>query len=357
VSNIAQNRVYNAPIYRNKVYHNKAKNPPKPSARSCANGPVGAPLDTLAQLPTKGGKEPYNGKNSLKKRARSKWYTQGIIGGLLYLDSPLHKYYQSAYYCSHVVSQRGQKFTSKYCNTRVCHICNRIRTAKMISGYLKQYQSLSGVYFLTLTIKNVKGSQLRSTISEMTRQFSLIIRVLAERRGKPVSGVRKIECTYNPITDEYHPHLHALIDRDAQEIIDMWLKRFPKPKTEEEGRTYAERDWQECKPADINTLKELFKYTTKLQADKLQKGKGIQVYLNAIDTIMKALYGKRTMQPFGKIKKVNEEVEELDAQLYEDMPEYTFIEWVWEKHDWHSQELNNVLTGYQPPDIEVDLIY
>lgn len=302
-------------------------------------------LDKLGQVPTKRG---AGGKETLKKRARSKWYTTAIVGGLLHLDSPLRKYYQSAWYCCHVITQREQKFTSKYCDTRVCHICNRIRTGKMINGYMKQIENLSAVDLLTLTIPNCKAEELQETINEMIRQSTLIIRVLRERRGIPINGIRKLEVTYNAEEDTYHPHFHLLIDKGGKEIISMWLKRYT------DAREWA----QDLRKADEGGLKELFKYTTKIQVGKLQKGKGLKVYLPQIDIIMQSLKGKRTIQPFGNIKKVDEEVNsELQAQWYTDLPAYEFVEWIWKECDWYSPILHNTLTGYVPPDIEIDLVW
>ncbi len=62
-----------------------------------------ASLDTLAQLPT--------ADKTLYKKARAKYYTNAIVAPLLYLDSPLHKQYQRAYYCNHTIIQDGNKFT------------------------------------------------------------------------------------------------------------------------------------------------------------------------------------------------------------------------------------------------------
>ena len=152
----------------------------------------GLPLDTLAQLPTNPLK---TGLDSLSKRARSKWYTQAISGALLYTESPLHKYYQSAYYCNHILTQYGQEITGKYCNTRVCHICNRIRTAKLINGYVGQLMALDGLEFVTLTVPNCTKVQLRSTVDKMIKAASNIVRVLRERRHIDVSGIRKVEIT------------------------------------------------------------------------------------------------------------------------------------------------------------------
>ena len=91
-------------------------------------------LDTLAQLPP----NKYGNDETLRKRARSKHYTQSIVIPLLHLKSPLHKYYQSAFYCNTELQQSGVTLKGKYCNTRCCNVCNRIRTAKLMKGYLNQ---------------------------------------------------------------------------------------------------------------------------------------------------------------------------------------------------------------------------
>lgn len=297
-------------------------------------------LDKLAQPPTKG-------RENLLKRARSKWFTYHIIKYLLLIESPLHKYYQHCLNCCEIITQRGEEFTSKYCNTRPCNICNRIRTGKLINGYLRQIDNLPEVYLVTLTIPNCRGSELRGVLEIMIKQMGNIIRVLGERRGIRVNGIRKIEITYNHKADTYHPHFHLLVDKGYTEIVDEWLKRFPE----------SVRKAQDIREADQNSLQELFKYTTKIAVgkryDKLSRQHQIEVYSHALDTIFRAMHKKRAFQPFGKIKKVSEEVnEELTAQSYADMPKYDFVEWIWEDCDWYSEKLSNTLTGYVPPEVE-----
>jgi len=180
-----------------------------------------ASLDTLGQPPT-------DWKGNLKKRARSKFYTKSIVGKLLYLNSPLHHYYQSAYYCGEHIEQIGTELrTRKYCDTRICHVCNRIRTAHLMNGYISQLEGKKGLQFVTLTIPNVKDYQLKESIEKMSKSFSNILRVLRERRGIECNGIRKIEVTYNPSRNDYHPHIHAIVDKEGKQIIEEWLKRFP----------------------------------------------------------------------------------------------------------------------------------
>lgn len=287
-------------------------------------------FNTLAQLPTDHSK-------NLLKRARSKWYTERITAGLLYENSPLHKYYQRAYYCNHILEQENQEIKSKYCNTRICHICNRIRTAKMMNGYMLQLKDRD-LQFVTLTLPNVTGENLRHTCDRVTKECANIIRVFNERRGMKINGIRKIEVTINNLMNTFHPHLHLIVDKCGNELVDEWLKRIPE----------ANRKAQDCKQADQDSLNELFKYTTKIIGH--QKGEYI-VYVKALDTIMQALQRKRCFQPFGDIRKVSEEVEdELQTQVYEIQP-YDHMVWVWEDCDWVNKD-RSTLTGYISPDVD-----
>jgi hypothetical protein len=296
------------------------------------------PLDTLAQLPTKG-------VETLKKKARSKWYTNATIQPLLKIeDSPLHKQYKNALNCCNVLEQRGNKITAKHCNSRACHICNRIRTAKFMNGYIVPLQELGELEFVTLTIPNISDHILERMVRIMIKEFSNIIRVMRERRKIDLSGIRKIEITHNEQMDTYHPHFHILVNKGiGKEIINEWLKRWPK----------AKRKAQDCRTANKDSLNELFKYTTKV----FKKGdsKTIKINAKALDIILRALHKKRTFQTFGKISKIkiSEEVEQIETQEFNDLPlNHDFDYWSWNQNDWYSFKENTPLTNYKPPDIK-----
>lgn len=305
-------------------------------------------LDTLAQLPPTA--LPKGNMESLKKRARSKWYTQKITLHLFDIESDLNKYYSSAYHCNNLLKQRGQEIKGKYCNTRVCNVCNRIRTAKLMNGYLKPLAQLGEIEFITLTIKNCKKEDLKKTIEGMQKNRSLIFRKIREKLKIDISGIVKLEVTYNPDEDTYHPHFHILSNQNAGSlIVDEWLKRYPSP--------IAERWAQKVVPADLNSTKELFKYNTKFLI-KDTKAKTLNIYVHALDTIMTALYKKRTFQTFGELKKIqiNEDIEaeDLKTQIIEDIDfSETYKEWHYysELHDWYDSS-HSPLTDYKPPDIE-----
>jgi len=313
-------------------------------------------LDNIAQLPT-------DRLKSLSKRARSKYYTQKIVTPLLYSESPLHKSYSRTFHCGARITQIGKKLVSRYCNGRLCHVCNRIRTAKMMGGYIEPLRKLGDLYFTTLTRKNVTAEELPETINKMLKDMSNIIRVLREKRGIKLSGIRKIEITYNSKNNTYHPHFHILHNCDVgNTIIEEWLKRNVN-NAKKQGWDYKLKkmvDIQVTKPVskkdenDKKFLNELFKYASKFVV-KDEKEKGIlNVYVPALDTILRSLHTKRTMQTFGDIRKVKAledvtEVSELISQEIEDIEE-GFNEWNWNENDWIDSK-GKTLTNYKPPDI------
>lgn len=306
-------------------------------------------LDTLAQVP------PASLK-TLQKRARSKWYTEAIVSRLKYLENTvLRKYYSHAWNCNNKLYQDGNKVSSRYCNTRVCHICTRIRTAKLMNGYVDQIMSLGDIEFVTLTIPNCSGGDLNTIVDRMLKQIILIIRNFREKRGIRISGIRKLEITYNVKTDTFHPHLHLLVDKNSGHlIVDEWLKRNPDAKRE--GWDYKKKcmvPLQVVQKADNGSLAEIFKYTTKIIVSK--KGQ-MDVYLKPLNTILECLYKRRCFQPFGIVKMVSEDVDDLDGNEYIDLPDNGggITEWVWKDCDWVNGK--STLTGYIPPDIEFNFL-
>jgi plasmid rolling circle replication initiator protein Rep len=308
------------------------------------NTPVGnSPLllDKLAQPHTDGPKKYKRNIDSLKKRARAKYISRALVMELTKLDSPLKKSYWNTWHCSNILYQEGKKITTKYCNNRWCLVCNRIRTGKLIAGYLPGMKAMKQPYFVTLTIPNVPASELKKTIDGMITMVILIKNLFYSRRGFKLTGIRKLECTYNDLLDNYHPHFHFVIDGklEAEALVEEWLRRYSE----------ADRRGQDIRPADENSMKELFKYSTKLTTkSKITKQNGktvIQVNAVALDVIFQAMYKRRIFQAMGFIKQVSEDVEDIDSQVIEDLKEGTDF-WRWEQDvsDWINNE-GEMLTG------------
>jgi len=284
-------------------------------------------------------------KDTLKQKAKNSYFSKALAKKLMQLDSKLHQPYKRTHYdCCKLLVQERNKLTSRYCKARWCNVCNRIRTAHLMNGYLKPLQALENPYFVTLTIPNVKEADLRHSIREMVSTSRNIIRCF-KRHKMAINGIRKTECTYNECTDLFHPHFHYLIDgkENAQLLIDEWLLRNPNC------------DWQaqHYVKADVNSLKELFKYQCKIVTKT--KNKGYAIYIKPLDIIFNAFKGMRTFQSFGNIKKVNEDITEIQTEIYNNIPQYEFALLKWEKHDWQNMGNGEMLTNYKPSKKMIEL--
>ena len=297
-------------------------------------------LDTSAQLVTDPSKKTLE---TLTRRAKAKFITNGLSFPLIDLDSPLKKSYWRTFYCTSVLLQEGKKITSQYCNNRWCIVCNRIRTAKMIEKYYPVImEEVQDRQFVTLTLPNVQGQRLRQVIKEMILNFQRIKHKMLVRDQVKIKGIRKIEVTYNPSRNDFHPHFHLIIEGkdQAKQLLQEWLIRYPK----------AVDQAQDVRPADHNSIIELLKYTAKLihkdDYTKLDDGRiEIGIHAQALDTIFQALYRKRTYQGFGIRVKLNEDVSELESEVFEEITS-NIDAWTWEQDtsDWIST-YGELLTG------------
>jgi hypothetical protein len=297
-------------------------------------------FNKLAQLPTI-----LQGADiqKLNRRARSKWYTNNISKPLAELDSPLSDYYARALDCNGAIKRQGNKLTAKYCNCRHCNTCNRIRTAKAIKHYAKQFESYSDLQLTTLTIPNCSAEDLKTAIEKLIKTTSNIARVIREKRKVDYNGIRKIETTYNSEMNNYHPHIHILHSGGCGNmIIQEHLKRYPNASILAQHTTIATE----------GSVNELFKYTTKILIKDKNDKNTIEVFLPAIDTIMIAMQNKRSFQTFGKMKMITEDVEELQSEEYSYLNEEYCTYYVWDSENWIDFINGESLTSFKPPPIK-----
>lgn len=64
--------------------------------------------------------------------------------------------------------------------------------------------------FLTLTVKNVPGSELNQTMSLLTQSFDRLFR-RAKVKKNLLGYLRSVEVTHNQEQNTYHPHIHVLM--------------------------------------------------------------------------------------------------------------------------------------------------
>jgi len=311
-------------------------------------------LDTLAQLANNNksdckclkNSELPNTLKSLGKRAKAKHISDPIT--LKLVDITKSKYdkqpFWNTWHCARKLQQSEGKVTTKYCKNRWCIVCNRIRTAKLILGYGDELKKLKNPYFVTLTVRNISAKKLSSEIDKMFLVFTKIRKNFSYYKH-PLIGIRKLESTVSERYKNHHPHFHLIIDgkENAELLVDEWLKRY-------KG---TDRDGQDCKKADPNSMIELFKYFTKMFTKD-------GVYTKDLKVIINALKGRRVIQALGisQIKESDEDVEdikELESQLYKELDADDRVTWDWNGYDWINQETGEFLTGYVPDDEALNL--
>jgi plasmid rolling circle replication initiator protein Rep len=279
-------------------------------------------LDTKAQLATKPPTKQrnacktahYNAYEQLDKTRQRKAYTNSIAKRLVLAETPLQNQYKRVLACSELVEivrgENGNTYTrSKRCKSRLCAVCNAIRTRDAIVKYTPVIETWNEVTFVTLTLTSVQSHQLRATILEMVEIYQAILAKFKARasRGKGVAlvGIRKLECTYNE-KGMFHPHFHVILKGSeslANQLVIEWVNRV-------NNSGYHKADMIAQKATGVQNIadacNELFKYTTKLLASsgkaKDNNGnwnKSDYINIASLDRILQATTRKRTVQPFG----------------------------------------------------------
>lgn len=233
------------------------------------------------------------------------------------------------------------KVTASYCKNRWCLVCNSIRTAQLILKYKPILLGWEDKVLVTLTRgPRCRGSELKLVIEEMQFIFNQIRKTFNQRYKRGTSekfvGLRKLECTYDPKTNTYHPHYHLILESPtiAKEFLEMWLNKHPK----------ANRKAQDIKVADDNSVIEIFKYFTKV-VSKTKDGERA-IYADAMDVIFNAVRGKRTFQNFGfKVGDVDFSSEEI-ADVVDEI--FDVADWHQEVADWVVRDTGELFSGYEP---------
>lgn len=288
------------------------------------------PLDTLAQLETSCCNDADNqefenlqtlgeNKATLRKRARRNYLKNELALGLVDVnnldrkkrvlkasnaleeleadkkDKDILRSYWSMYHCSEKLTRKNGKVSGRYCKNRLCLVCNSIRTAVLLNKYKPVFDEWGqDAYFVTLTAPTVKKDKLHNRVNEMHKIFLRIKATLKTRfqrnTAEKFEGVRKLECTYNPFEDKYHPHFHFMIrgKENAEIVYNEWLRRTRHLGTSPKA--------QDCRKAEKGAAMEVFKYFTKIVSSS---SKDRNIYLKSLDVIFKEFRGRRVIQTFG----------------------------------------------------------
>ena len=108
-----------------------------------------------------------------------------------------------------------------FCKHRLCPMCAWRRSRKIFGQITDVMTSIGDSFdfiFLTLTVRNVKGSHLKKQVELLYNSF---VKMSRRKRFKDaVRGwCRVFEVTYNWERCEFHPHFHVMIAVDKSYLI------------------------------------------------------------------------------------------------------------------------------------------
>ena len=220
---------------------------------------------------------------------------------------------------------RAAGSSATLCRDRICPTCQWRLSLKR---YAQMCQVLGRVddidqyhaMFLTLTVRNCTGSNLRAQIGVMSEAWNRLL------QRKPVKRIlagwaRSLEVTYNKDRGDFHPHYHVilLIDPecdmsfdDLQKSFNEWWKISARlgyrPITDIRTITnlVPENDNEPLKTA----IAETFKYTVK-------DSSLLEMPLTDFARYVEAVEGKRLVAYGGVIKEARKELN-IDTDAIED---------------------------------------
>jgi plasmid rolling circle replication initiator protein Rep len=232
---------------------------------------------------------------------------------------------------------------ASFCGNRFCPMCSWRVACKdsleisILMEHLRKEENKEFI-FLTLTVPNVKGDELDSSIKKYNKAF----KKLMERREVEniVKGyIRKLEVTYNSDkTSEsyntYHPHFHVVLAVDKSYFTsrnyinhDRWLNLW-----REATRDFSitQVDVRKAKINDYKEVYELAKYSAK-DTDYLINREVFTIFY-------KALKGKQILVFSGLFKDAHKMYQngELDVYKQLDTIEYAYMvnyNWLKNKYD------------------------
>ncbi|MFN6015327.1 MAG: protein rep, partial [Flavobacteriales bacterium] len=195
--------------------------------------------------------------------------------------------------------------------------CQRKKTAELLNGYasaLKELNEEAPLFMVTLTAKNIKATSpkaLRDEIRLYNKEFTRIKDNIRKTHSMTLNGFKKVECTHNENTDEYHPHLHLIIQGQAEaELVKAyWITQMKK----RHGRNKVSNTGQKVVilGTEESDLVEVFKYATKGSVKDSEQAK-------AEDLMFGAIEGLQIFKPIGKVKRTKRTSEEGTAGIKAD---------------------------------------
>lgn len=193
-----------------------------------------------------------------------------------------------AFFVRHV--RTGElRIHANHCRLRWCPYCAHSKSMIVASNVTDWIRSVSGAKLLTLTLKssnNPLAFQLESLLKSW-RRFRSLAPMSKGWRG----GVWFLQITFNRETEQWHPHLHILIDGDfiPQKLLSLKWLTVTKTSNILDVRS-------------VNSPDKVGQYVSRYVARPCLL---TSLYLEQRIILYSALHGRRLCGTFGSMKGVN----------------------------------------------------
>lgn len=152
-----------------------------------------------------------------KKFTKKKTQTE-TLGAAYHINDLLDRAYR-VLDCGSFLEFRVSKDSAKlqhanFCRDRLCPMCNWRRSMKIfhqVSQVMDVIQNDYEFLSLTLTVKNCDAKDLPKTVQVLFDGWRYLYHKNREFRTVVCGTFRSLEVTRNPVTGQYHPHLHCIL--------------------------------------------------------------------------------------------------------------------------------------------------
>ncbi len=292
---------------------------------------------------------------ALKGRAKCKTITQSMMFKFIDVvkeneDNERVRAYWNTYHCQQKVTTVNGRLYGNYCRNRFCTLCARIRKADIINRYYPILKNWEDPHFVTITVKSCKAHQLDAYFRNLKKTFKRIIEKHKKQdqrgTGNKLIGIKSLESNYNPIKRTYNPHFHVLVANEemANRIVSEWVERSKKGYVNIDAQD-IQRVWDLEKKL-IETIKYSSKVFTEPKEEEVESNVSPQIYIKALDTIYKAMKGRRIFDRFGFNLPKGEAKKAIINRISGNAKHWEFdLKYC----DWLKDEGDEVLTKYKIP--------
>ena len=240
------------------------------------------------------------------------------------------------------VQKQKKILYTESCKSRYCARCQSMKAVRdglkiyTLANYLKKEKSRRFL-FLTLTVPNVKGDELKKEIKAINKAFDVMMR---RKQFEQFTGfIAKLEITYNRKRDDFHPHLHVLfsvekgyfkksnneyLERD--DLLEHWRSVMDNENiTQVDIRALKDSNEKDL----IKSIQEVAKYEAK-SSDFTANSKVFETFYFALKGAKMLRYG-REFRELGEVYELDEfglfDDWRLKAEKFEDFTCKTISTW------------------------------